>query len=411
MSPAVAIGMALDALRANWLRSLLAMLGVIIGVAAVIVMAAVAGGARDMVDRQISSLGANTLMVTPGSAVVGGRRSGAGTALAFTEADVAAVAREVPGVARAAGLMRGNAVVVHDGENWTSTVFGVQAGYLAIRDWPLAEGREFTEAELRSGARVALLGATVAKRLDAEGDGTLGAVLRVGNVPFEVVGRLAEKGQTAFGSDQDDVVLVPLSTARRRLFGNANSLPSRVQIIAIELVPGEEAAAVKEDLTRLLRERRRLRPEAPDNFDVRDMAEFIRTRAATQSTLGLLLGAAAAISLIVGGVGIMNIMLVTVTERTREIGLRMALGARRRDIRRQFLIEAVVLCLTGGLLGLALGVGIVQGLAAAEIWPARLEGGLTVAAVAASAVVGVLFGYWPAQRASRLNPIEALRHE
>lgn len=410
MIPEAAARIALDALRANLLRSALAMLGVIIGVASVMVMAAVANGARDLVDRQIRALGANTLMITPGSAVVGGRQSGAGTAVPFAEADVAAIEREVPGMVRAAGSVRGSAVLVAAGENWTTTVQGVQGGYLDVRDWPLAEGRDFGEAELRGAARVAIVGATVAERLD-QGGGVLGRPVRIGNVPFEVIGTLAEKGQSLLGTDQDDIVLVPISTARRRLFGDSENVPNRVQTIMVELGEGESTAEVEEDLRQLLRERRRLREGTPDNFNVRNMAEFIRTRAATQTTLGLLLGAAAAISLVVGGVGIMNIMLVTVTERTREIGLRMAVGARRRDILGQFLIEAVALCLVGGVVGLVLGSAIAWGLVAAGLWPARMDGGITLAALASSAVVGIVFGFWPARRAARLSPIEALRHD
>jgi putative ABC transport system permease protein len=410
VSPATAAGIAVEALRANLLRSVLAMLGVIIGVASVIVMAAVANGARDLVDQQIRSLGANTLLVTPGSAVIGGRQSGAGTAVSFSEADVAAIEREVPGVLRASGQVRGTAVLVAGGENWTTTVQGVQGGYLEIRDWPLAEGRAFAEAELRGAARVALIGETVAKHLAESGD-PLGLRIRIGNVPFEVIGILATKGQTAFGTDQDDVVLVPISTARRRLLGNGQNVPNRVQNIMVELAEGENGAQAEAELVRVLRERRRLRDGVPDNFHVRNMAEFIRARAATQNTLGLLLGAAAAISLLVGGVGIMNIMLVTVTERTREIGLRKAVGARRRDILQQFLIEATALCLAGGLLGLSLGWAIAKGLVAADLWPARLDLPITAIAVAASGLVGIAFGFWPARRAARLSPIEALRHE
>jgi putative ABC transport system permease protein len=308
-------------------------------------------------------------------------------------------------------MVRGQAVLVAGSGNWTTTVQGVEGNYLDVRDWPLAEGRAFTEAELRGAARVAIVGGTVAANLEAVAGAPAGANrVRIGNVPFEVIGRLAEKGQTLLGTDQDDVVLVPLTTARRRLFGDSRQVPNRVQTVMIELAPGEVAADVTADLNRLLRDRRRLRTGEPDNFDVRDLAEFIRTRAATQRTLGLLLGATAAISLLVGGVGIMNIMLVSVTERTREIGLRMAVGARRRDILRQFLIEAVVLCLTGGLVGLLLGVGISGALLAAGLWPARIDPGVTLVALVASALVGVFFGFWPARRAARLDPIVALRH-
>jgi putative ABC transport system permease protein len=289
-------------------------------------------------------------------------------------------------------------------------VNGVEPSYLEVRDWPLVEGRGFTEAELRSRARVAVLGDTVAANLAASGLPE-GSRVRIGNVPFEVIGRLAKKGQSLLGTDQDDIVLVPLTTARRRLLGDSRQVPNRVQTVMIELTPDEAPAEVTAELTRLLRDRRRLREGEPTNFDVRDMAEFIRTRAATQRTLGLLLGATAAISLLVGGVGIMNIMLVSVTERTREIGLRMAVGARRRDILGQFLIEAVTLCLTGGLIGLALGAAISAGLLASGAWPARLEPTITALACVASGVVGVFFGFWPARRASRLDPIVALRHE
>ena len=361
MSFLVSFKVALAALRANALRSFLAILGVIIAVASVIVMAAIGSGAREMIDAQIRMLGANTLMITPGSAVVGGRQSGAGTAVALSEADVAAIRRDVPGVLRAAGVVRGTAVLVAEGRNWTSTVLGVQEDYLEIRDWPVADGRALADGDMRASARVVLLGTTVAEAL-FDGNEPLGRLVRIGDVPFEVVGLLADKGQTAFGTDQDDIALVPITTARRRLFGGGQTVPTRVGQIVVELTGGEAVALVEEELTRLLRQRRRVREGAPDNFDIRNMAEFIRTRAATQNTLGVLLGATAAISLIVGGIGIMNIMLVSVTERTREIGLRMAVGAQRRDILVQFLIEAVTLCLLGGLTGLALGGAIVGAL-------------------------------------------------
>jgi putative ABC transport system permease protein len=410
VSPLAALRVALQALRAHALRSFLALLGVIIGVAAVIVMAAVDEGAREMVDRQIRTLGANTLLITPGSAVVGGRQSGLGTAVPFADADVAAIRREVPGVLRAAGLVRGSAVLVAGPANWITTVSGVEDDYLEIRDWDLVEGRNFTPAELRRAAKVVLLGSTVAEKL-FDGDSALGASVRIGNLPFEVIGLLADKGQSAFGGDQDDTALVPISTARRGLFGDSRTVPRRVQIIMVELQDGEDMTAVQAEIEDLLRARRRVREGAPDNFSIRNMAEFIRARSATQATLGLLLGGAAAIALLVGGIGIMNIMLVSVTERTREIGLRMAVGARRRDILGQFLIEAITLCLAGGVIGLFLGVAATAALAHLSAWPVATNPLIAALALASSAAIGILFGFWPARRAARMNPIEALHHE
>jgi putative ABC transport system permease protein len=405
-----AFKVALEALRLNALRSFLAMLGVIIGVAAVIVMAAVGSGAREMVDAQIRSLGTNSLLVVPGSAAVGGRQAGLGTAKPFSEADVLAIRSQVPGVVRAAGQLRGSAVLVAGAENWTTTVLGVQEDYLEIRDWPLAEGRGLAAADQRSAARVTVIGSTIVRKM-FEGEEPVGRTLRIGNVPFEVVGVLEPKGQSLMGTDQDDVVLVPIATSRRNLFGDNKTVPRNVQTILVELDEGERMEDVEAGLKDLLRARRQVRPGAPDSFDVRDMAEFIRARTATQATLGILLGATAAISLVVGGIGIMNIMLVSVTERTREIGLRMAVGARRRDILRQFLIEAVTLCLAGGGLGLLLGGGASLGLAWSGAWPARVEPVMAALALLASVLVGVFFGFWPARRAALLRPIEALRHE
>ena len=345
MNPLASCKVAIAALKVNALRSFLAMLGVIIGVASVIVMVSVATGAGQAIEARIKALGTNVLVVMPGSYTSGGRRSGEGTALALSENDLAAIRASVPGVTAAAGMVSGSAPVVVGNANWTTSVNGVNEDFLEVRDWPVAEGRSFSEAELRAGAKVVILGATTARELFGANP-AVGEQIRIKNVPFNVIGVLSVKGQSGWGTDQDDTALVPLSTARRRLFGAEQTVPDNLRQIMVEIASAEGMVDAQEEIENLLRERRHVRAGSPDDFQVRNMAEFIRTRSETQSILSVLLGATAAISLVVGGIGIMNIMLVSVTERTREIGLRMAVGARRRDILSQFLIEAVTLCVT-----------------------------------------------------------------
>ena len=410
MNPLVSLKVAVDALKMHALRTFLAMLGVIIGVASVIVMVSVASGAGEAIEARIKALGTNVLVVMPGSFTSGGRRAGEGTALALSENDLAAIRASVPTVVGAAGMVSGSAPIVVGNSNWTTSVTGVNADYLDVRDWPLADGRSFTEAELRSGAKVVILGATTARELFGNAP-ALGEQVRIKNVPFTIIGTLTEKGQSGFGTDQDDTALVPLSTARRRLFGAEQTVPDNLRTIMVEVASAEAMNDTQEEIENLLRQRRHVRPGTPDDFQVRNMAEFIRARSETQSILSVLLGATAAISLVVGGIGIMNIMLVSVTERTREIGLRMAIGARRLHVLLQFLAEAVLLSVTGGIAGIVMGVTLSKAISVVAGWPTPIVPAAIVGGFVFSAAVGIFFGYYPARKAAGLDPIEALRYE
>ena len=404
-----AILSALDALRLHKLRSALTMLGIIIGVGAVIAMVAVGGGAREMVVAQIRSLGANLLVVIPGNITQGGVRLGTGQASTLTEDDSIAIAKEISTVQVTAPFMRGGAQIVASGQNWATTVYGVDPGWFEAREWEAESGRLFEPEEIQRGLQVALIGETVAKNLFAGVD-PLRQIIRVRNVPFTVVGVMAKKGQSSFGQDQDDVVLVPLSAARQRVLGRNLANARAVGAIYVKVRDGESLQIAEEEVKALLRQRHRLQPHQDDDFSIRNLAEISATREASARTLALLLAAVAGVSLAVGGIGIMNIMLVSVTERTREIGLRIAVGARPRDIRRQFLFEAASLSGIGGAIGVASGVAAAYFIAKAAGWPLLVETNSIVLAVAFSGLVGVFFGWYPAQRASRLDPIDALRH-
>jgi putative ABC transport system permease protein len=386
------------------------MLGIVIGVAAVIAMVAIGSGARNLVDKQIRSLGANLAIVTPGNVTQGGARLGAGAASTLTDEDAASIKREIDGVTAAAPFVRGNAQAVAGGANWGTTVYGVDNDYFAAREWDVETGRGFDPDELRRGEIVALLGRTVAKNLFGEADPT-DQTIRVRNVPFKVVGVMGPKGQSAFGQDQDDVIFVPLDAGRRRVIGRNYAKDRSVGSIFIKFDREEDIAPGIEQVTALLRQRHRVGGEQEDDFAIRNLTEIAQTASASANTLSMLLAAVAAVSLLVGGIGIMNIMLVSVTERTREIGLRLAVGARPRDILGQFLIEATTLATIGGAIGVALGVGTAQAIASAAGWPALVSPNAILIAVVFSALVGIFFGFYPAQRAAQLDPIEALRRE
>jgi putative ABC transport system permease protein len=405
------IHIAWRAVRANLLRSTLTMLGIIIGVAALIAMVAIGGGARSQIDEQIRSLGANLLMIQPGSSNQGGVRLGAGSRQSLTEEDAAAIASEVPGVVVAAPTISGAAQIVYGNANWSTLAGGITPAYLVARDWQVASGRSFTLEEVDTAAKVVLLGGTTADTL-FEGKDPLGQIVRIANVPFTIVGVLSKKGQSAGnGRDQDDVALLPLSTAKLRVLGNSKISRDAVDFLMVKVVSDDAIAPAQEQIRSLLRQRHRLSPDAADDFQIRKPSETMEARAAATRSFTFLLAAIASVSLVVGGISIMNIMLVSVTERTREIGLRQALGARRRDVRNQFLIEATMLCLLGGLAGVVSGILVAMGIAEVAGWPILVSTGSVVLAFVFSGAVGVFFGFYPAHKASRLDPIEALRFE
>jgi len=401
---------ALRALAVNKLRSALTMLGIVIGVGAVIVMIAVGAGAQARVEEQIRALGSNLLLVMPGSTTAGGVRLGFGSGSTLTEDDVAAVNREIP-EALAAPALRGTAQVIWSNSNWSTQIFGVTPEYLDVRQWALASGRVFEPAEMAAAAKVCLIGATVARQLFGAAD-PLDQSIRIKRVPFTVIGVLDVKGQSLMGTDQDDLVLVPIKTARSRVLGTASAARNRtVGTIWVKVADGIDTKVVEEQVRSLLRQRHRIQPGADDDFSLRNLAEVMAAQEASSRVLALLLAAVASVSLLVGGIGIMNIMLVSVTERTREIGLRMAVGARTRDILGQFLVEAVTLSLIGGLAGVGLGVAASVVIAELAGWRIVLSPEAVALAVAFAFVIGVFFGFYPARKAARLNPVEALRFE
>ena len=395
--------LALRSIRRNLLRSFLTILGIVIGVSAVITMVTVGNGATAAVQNQISGLGTNLLQIRPGQRM-GPGGSGA-SAPAFKESDGEAIAAQIGGIAAVAPEARTGSVLVANGRNWSSSVIGSTNQWLITGNWKIADGRNFSDDELRAGGAVCLIGQTVQRELFGS-TSAVGAQLRVKAMSCEVIGTLQSKGQGAFGNDQDDMVLMPIKTLQRRITGN-----TRVNTLLVSMSDGTDAARVTASLTQLLRERRKLAETDEDNFNILDTKQLAETLSGTTKIMTMLLGAVAAVSLLVGGIGIMNIMLVSVTERTREIGLRLAIGALEREVLLQFLIEAVVLAALGGLIGIALATGASIGLSALMNVPYQFNIGVNLLSFVFSAAIGVLFGYFPARRAARLNPIDALRHE
>ena len=410
MNWAMGIRIALRALRVNKLRSTLTMLGIIIGVAAVITMIAVGSGAQARVEEQIRNLGTNLFILTPGSVTAGGVRMGAGTRSSLTEDDAYAVQREVSPVHAAAPALRGTGQVVAGGNNWSTVFFGVTPEYFEARNWVVATGRIIETADLSGSGKVALLGDTVARSLFGDSD-PIGQSIRIRKVPFTVIGTLEPKGQNLSGNDQDDIILMPITTARNRVLGGNLAKQRSVGSVSIKIRDGEDMKEAEEQIRVLLRQRHRLQPGQDDDFTLRNLSEVLQTQEESSRIMTLLLAAIASVSLMVGGIGIMNIMLVSVTERTREIGLRMAVGARSRDILTQFLVEAVTLSLIGGVIGIVLGVGATYAIAHFAEWRVQMKPDSIVLAVGFAAAVGVFFGFYPARKASRLLPIEALRYE
>jgi putative ABC transport system permease protein len=398
-----AVKLALSSILRNKLRSVLTLLGIVIGVAAVIAMVTLGSGASSKVRENLAKLGSNMLIARPGQSTFG--PGGASDSRAFEERDVAALKSNLSGIRGVAPTAQKQVKAVFGALNYDTSVTGTNADWFTVQDWVISDGRPFNEGEIRSGTSVCVIGDTIVRELFA-GQDPVGERLRLGNFSCEIIGRMAPKGQSAFGSDQDSIIVLPLRTYHRRIAGN-----TRISTISISVTEAADIARVQRDAEDVLRERRRVAPGEEDDFTIRDMTQIANTMASTTTILTGLLGAVAAVSLLVGGIGIMNIMLVSVTERTREIGIRLAIGALERQVLSQFLVESIVLALFGGMIGIALGLAIAAAGSALMDVPFSADPAVVALAFAVSALIGVIFGYFPARRAARLDPIEALRRE
>jgi len=397
--------MALRALRRNKLRSTLTALGIIIGVGAVIAMVGIGNGAKSQVEAQIASLGQNVILVFAGNWSSSGARSGWGGAGTMTVDDAEAIAREVPGVIAVSPEIRDRQQILANGLNWNTQILGEGPEYLDIREWPLEDGAMFTEQDVRGTAKVCVIGKTIITQLFPNED-PIGKIVIIRNIPFKILGVLTPKGLSVMNTDQDDVIIIPYTSEMKRVTKRTN-----INSIIVQSSSPKTSDAVQRDMTDLLRQRHRIVPGHDDDFTIRGQQEIADAATATTRIMTVLLGSIASVSLIVGGIGIMNIMLVSVTERTREIGIRMAVGAHGRDILLQFLIEAITLSSLGGVIGITMGVGSAKLLSAMAGWPTLISISSVVLAFFFSAAVGVFFGFYPARKASRLDPIDALRYE
>ena len=406
----MAVEIGLTALRANRLRSALTMLGIVIGVAAVIAMVAVGSGATERIQQQIEAIGSNLILVIPGSITSNGVRLGSGATVTLSEDDARAIASECPAVAAVAPTVRGGAQVTYGNNNWATSIVGTTPDYLTIRDQTVVRGNPFSADDGRSGTKVALLGGTVSQNLFGSADPT-GQTIRIKNVPFTVDGVLSAKGQSPTGQDQDDVILIPISTAKRQVVGASQANAGSIGAIMVQAVDAHSMDEAQSEIEALVRQRHRMRPGQDDDFTVRNLSDVFSAQESSARVMSILLGAIASVSLVVGGIGIMNIMLVSVTERTREIGLRIAIGARTRDLLAQFLVEAVTLSILGGIAGILAGVTASALISHFAGWNTLVSPTAIALAFVFSALVGVFFGYYPARKAALLDPIEALRFE